>query len=211
LNFFAHSVVASWHSRDARFVLGAMLPDLVGMAGVRLHSASDVEVQRGIDMHHATDAAFHASPIFISLCAEAIASLTQQGLERGTARAVAHVGVELTLDGVLSGDTDARALYSAALDVAVSGGLDGKLTITPAEDLPRLTAGLGRLARAPIPESYADPNVVADRLRIILAPRPRLAMRASDVSPVRDWTDAVRPKVAARSQELLEQVRRGVG
>lgn len=210
MNFFAHAVVASWHSDNARFVLGAMLPDLVGMAGVRLHSASDTEVQRGIDLHYATDAAFHAAPIFTGFCAEAVAHLTELGVERGTARAVAHVGVELTLDGVLSTDTERRALYAAALDVAVSGGLDGKLAITPAEDLPRLTAGLGRLARAPIPEAYADPSVVADRLRMILAPRPRLAMRASDFEPVRDWATAVQPKVAARSSELLDQVRRGI-
>jgi acyl carrier protein phosphodiesterase len=211
LNFFAHAVVASWHSRDTRFVLGAMLPDLVGMAGIRLHSASDAEVQRGIQMHYATDAAFHAAPIFTGLCAEAIARLTEQGVERGTARAVAHVGVELTLDGVLSTEAERRALYAAALDVAVSGGLDGKLSITPQEDLPRLAAGLGRLARASIPEAYADPEVVADRLRYILASRPRLAMRPSDFDPVRHWAAAVRPTVADRSHELLNQVRRGVG
>jgi hypothetical protein len=210
LNFFAHAVVASWHSRDARFVLGAMLPDLVGMAGIRLHSASDAEVQRGIELHYATDAAFHAASIFTSLCAEAIVRLTEQGVERGTARAVAHVGVELTLDGVLSVEAEPRALYSAALDVAISGGLDDKLAITPAADFPRLTAGLGRLARSSIPEAYADPEVVADRLRYILAPRPRLAMKASDFEPVRSWAEAVRPTVAARSSELLEQVRRGV-
>jgi hypothetical protein len=211
LNFFAHAVVASWRSRDARFVLGSMLPDLVGMVGIRLHSASDVEVQRGIELHYATDSAFHAAPIFTGLCSEAVARLTEQGVERGTARAVAHVGVELTLDGVLSTEAEPRALYSAALDVAVSGGLEGKLAITPATELPRLTAGLGRLARASIPEAYADPEVVADRLRFILASRPRLAMRASDFEPVRSWAEAVRPTVASRSRELLEQVRQGVG
>jgi hypothetical protein len=210
LNFFAHAVVASWHSHDARFVLGAMLPDLASMAGVRVHSATDLELQRGIDMHHATDAAFHIAPIFTSFCAEAIARLTSEGVERGTARAVAHVGVELTLDGVLSSHRESRALYSAALDVAVSGGLEGSLTVTPTESLARLTTGLGRLARAPIPEAYADPEVVADRLRMILASRPRLAMRASDVAPVREWAATIKPLVADRSQALLEQVRAGV-
>jgi hypothetical protein len=205
-----------------------MLPDLASMAGVRVHSASDLELQRGIDLHHATDAAFHAAPIFTSFCAEAIARLTGEGVERGTARAVAHVGVELTLDGVLSSQRESRALYSAALDVAVSGGLEGALSVTPAgerrrptitrnsrasecsEALARLTAGLGRLARAPIPEAYAEPEVVADRLRMILASRPRLAMRPSDVAPVQRWAADVRPLVAARSQELMQQVRAGV-
>ncbi len=210
LNFFAHAVVASWHSSNARFVLGAMLPDLAGMTGIRLHGASDVEVQRGIDLHHTTDAAFHTAPIFTTFCAEAIARLSGEGVERGTARAVAHVGVELTLDGVLGHDHESRELYAAALDVAISGGLAGKLSVTPAADIERLTIGLGRLARAPIPEAYADPEVVADRLRVILASRPRLAMRASDFDPVRRWALDVRPRVADRSQELLEQVRAGV-
>lgn len=212
MNFFAHAVVASWHSSDARVVLGAMLPDLAGMTGIRLHGAvaTEVELQRGIDLHHATDAAFHTASIFTGFCAEAVARLSEEGVERGTARAVAHVGVELTLDGVLSSHTASRALYSAALDVAVSGGLEGKLSVTPATDLGRLTTGLGRLARAPIPEAYADPEVVADRLRMILASRPRLAMRASDFEPVRRWAADVRPEVARRSQELLEQVRAGV-
>jgi hypothetical protein len=210
LNFFAHAVVASWHSSEARFVLGAMLPDLAGMTGIRLHGASDVELQRGIDLHHATDAAFHTAPIFTSFCAAAIARLSSEGVERGTARAVAHVGVELTLDGVLSRQTDSRALYAAALDVAVSGGLEGNLTRTPAADVARLTTGLGRLARSPLPEAYADPEIVADRLRIILASRPRLAMRESDFEPVRRWAVDVRPLVADRSHELLEQVRKAL-
>lgn len=187
-----------------------MLPDLAGMTGIRLHGASDIELQRGIDLHHATDSAFHAAPIFTGFCAEAIVRLGREGLERGTARAVAHVGVELTLDGVLCRRSLERGLYAAALDVAISGGLEGKLSVTPAADLGRLTAGLGRLARAPIPEAYADPEVVADRLRFILASRPRLAMRASDFEPVRRWTQDVRPLVADRSHELLEQVRAGV-
>lgn len=187
-----------------------MLPDLTGMIGVRLHSAADAEVQRGIELHYATDSAFHAAPIFTGLCAEAIARLTEQGVERGTARAVAHVGVELTLDGVLSHDRERRSLYSDALAVAVRGELDGKLAISPPTEMPRLTAGLGRLARAPLPEAYADPNLVVDRLERILAPRPRLAMRPSDVEPVRAWAHAIVPTVAARSQELLEHVRRGI-
>jgi hypothetical protein len=49
-----------------------------------------------------------------------------------------------------------------------------------------------------------------DRLHIILASRPRLAMRSSDRGPVRSWAAAVRPEVAERCRELLEHVRQGV-
>lgn len=210
MNFFAHAVVASWHSREPRFVLGAMLPDLIGMTGVRLNGTTDAVLKRGIDMHHATDAAFHAAPIFTALCADAIAHLTEQGVERGTSRAVAHVGVELTLDGALSAEQALHALYREALDVAGSGALDDTLSIVPAGGLARLTDGLRRLARASIPAAYAEPAVVADRLRIILASRPRLAMRPEDVEPVLRWATVVRPLVLERRHELLEQVRRAL-
>ena len=210
MNFFAHAVVASWHSREPLFVFGAMLPDLIGMTGVRLAGTTDEALRRGIDLHHATDAAFHSAPVFTQLCAEAIARLAEEGVERGTSRAVAHVGFELTLDGVLSSEPEPRELYAAALDIAGSGVLEGKLSTSPASGLSRLTAGLHRLARASIPVAYAEPDVVAERLQIILAPRPRLAMRPSDFEPVRRWAADVRPQVVARRYELLDQVRRGL-
>ena len=210
MNFFSHAVVASWQSREPSFVLGAMLPDLLGMIGIRLSHARDPDLQRGIALHHATDSAFHAAPVFTSLCGEAIARLTQAGVERGTARAVGHVGIELLLDGALSESQPARAVYAAALEFANRGPLTELMSVTPDAGLARLSSGLRRLAGAPIPEAYREPDVVADRLRVILAGRPRLAMREQDLEPVRSWAHATRPLVAGRSQELLAQVRRAL-
>ncbi len=210
LNFFSHALVATWQSHDPRFVLGAMLPDLLGMMGLRLREAHDPELARGVDLHHATDSAFHSAPVFTQLCSEAIARLTAETVERGTARAVGHVGVELLLDGALSGDAVVRAVYADALALAADGGLEDRLSVTEPGGLARLSAGLRRLSAAPIPEAYRQADVVADRLRVILAPRPRLAMRERDVGPVRTWARAAQPSVIDRRLELLEQVRRAL-
>jgi acyl carrier protein phosphodiesterase len=206
LNFFAHAVVASRRSHAPRFVLGAMLPDLVSMIGVRVQHADDAELSRGIELHHATDSTFHAAPAFTALCSSSISGLCEQGVGRGTARAVAHVGVELLLDGALSGDAPERALYAAALAAAADGGLDQLLTLAPPHGLPRLSAGLARLASSELPEAYRDPAFVVDRLRVILARRPRLAMAEGDYDKVAEWAEAIQPSVLACSRELLEHV-----
>jgi hypothetical protein len=206
LNFFAHAVVAGRRSRVPRFVLGAMLPDLASMIGVRVQHAADADLARGIELHHATDSAFHAAPAFTELCSESISGLSAQGLGRGTARAVAHVGVELLLDGALSGDGHARVLYGAALASAADGGLNERLTLAPPHDLPRLSAGLARLLSSQLPEAYGDPAFVADRLRVILRHRPRLAMAERDYEKVAEWTESIQPRVLACSRELLEHV-----
>jgi len=211
MNFFAHAVVATWHSREPRFVLGAMLPDLVGMAGVRVVHASDPVLERGIALHHATDGAFHAAPSFTSLCSEAITVLTAAGVERGTARAVGHVGVELLLDGALSRDSARGESYRAALAYATEGGLTGKLSTLQSDGVARLAAGLVRLSAAPIPDGYREPRFVAERLRTILSARPRLAMRPSDFAHVLTWAEATREQVEAQEQALLSQVRSALG
>jgi acyl carrier protein phosphodiesterase len=207
MNFFAHALVASWRSVEPRFVLGAMLPDLSSMIGVRITHAADAELERGIQLHHATDAAFHSAPIFTGLCSEAIEALGALGVERGCSRAVGHVGVELLLDGSLSGDRSARQTYRDALAVAELPDFDRLVhTVEPSGSV-RLRAGLVRLAAAPLPEAYREADFVAQRLRGILASRPRLAMRPGDFEHIQRWAQSVQPRVFAQRNELLDQVR----
>jgi acyl carrier protein phosphodiesterase len=208
MNFFAHALVAAWHSSEPRYVLGAMLPDLASMASVRIERASDGELARGIALHHQTDAAFHAAPHFTSLCSDAIESLSSAGVERGTARAVGHVGVELLLDGALSRDADALQCYRAALEFAQRSDLAALLHTSQPDGADRLRNGLSRLAVAPLPAAYREPRFVAQRLRAILAPRPRLAMRPGDLAHVERWAEAVQPRVIADRTGLLDDVRR---
>ena len=209
MNFFGHAVVGLWHSNDARFVLGAMLPDLCGMLGIRASRAEDAnstEIAAGIEFHHRTDAAFHGCERFVALCSQTVEALTAQGVGRGTSRAVGHVGTELLLDGLLSKQRDARAVYTRALALAVDERLSDSLFADPMQQA-RMHKGLERLLRAPIPEAYSDPMFVADRLQWILSSRPRLAMQPSDAPVVQEELARLAEDVSATWTGILDQVR----
>src|SRR5262245_49760363 len=102
MNFFGHATVACARDAAPRFVLGSMLPDLAGMASLRIRGVHDPELERGVELHHATDRAFHGLPPFRAVCSAALTLLEPQGVSRASARAVGHVGAELLLDGLLS-------------------------------------------------------------------------------------------------------------
>lgn len=210
MNFFGHAVVARWRSQDPRFVLGTMLPDLTAMMGLRLTSATpatDAAVQTGIEHHYATDAAFHNATHFVRLCAESLDELTAAGVERGTARAVGHVGTELLLDGLLSREASELAAYKDALSQAVERRLVDTLGLDP-EARARLHAGLVRLQQAPVPEGYREPAFVVDRLQFILERRPRLAIKPSDLPHVSARIRGLLDDVSTIAPELLADVRR---
>src|SRR5690606_22101883 len=108
--YFGHAAVASWApapgpdpgaQASGGRVLGAMLPDFATMSRARLAEASDVEVAGGIALHHETDRVFHHLPAVLALMRELDERLERAGCARGPRRAVAHIGVELLLDGVL--------------------------------------------------------------------------------------------------------------
>jgi acyl carrier protein phosphodiesterase len=207
VNFFSHAVVARWCRDDHGFVFGTMLPDLSAMVGARIAAASEQSVQAGIDYHHATDAAFHGSDPFVRLCSESVEVLTAQGVARGTARAVAHVGFELLLDGLLSRHTDEVHAYEAALAHAREHRLADTMHWTD-EQKERLQQGLARLVAAPVPAGYREPAFVVERLQWILARRPRLAMQPGDLPKVTERIQRLSAEVAAVEAELLVDVRR---
>jgi acyl carrier protein phosphodiesterase len=210
MNFFAHACVALWRSDRPRFLLGAMLPDLTNMIGARLRSVQEPELAAGVAFHHETDAAFHAAPLFLELCTAGTATLGAAGVGRGTARAVAHVGSELLLDGALSRQWAARKAYVCALELATRERWVEQLVLESDQSKERLHEGLVRLTSAPLPESYAQPDFVVARLRNILAPRPRLAMQPQDLPSVQAFVRSSQPKIVRDWPELLEQVRAGL-
>jgi acyl carrier protein phosphodiesterase len=210
MNFFAHAKVALWRGDHPRFVLGSMLPDLTGMLGLRVLRVDDPELAAGVAYHHATDAAFHGSPLFLELCAQGIATLSAAGVSRGPARAVAHVGTELLLDGALSHDRHARMTYTRTLEAAVRERFVDLLALEGPASARRLHDGLDRLVGAPVPEGYRDPAFVLARLQTILARRPRLAIQESELGSVDHLVRAFQPLVVRRWPELLEQVRSGL-
>ena len=145
------------------------------------------------------------------MCARRFDAQRAAGVGRGTARAVAHVGTELLLDGALSRD-DSRAVqaYRAALEIGTHERLVDHLDLAGSANAQSLHDGLTRLAGAPIPEGYRDVAFVFARLRSILARRPRLAMQESDLARVQQYLQEIQPRVTQLAAELLEQVRVGL-
>lgn len=202
MNFYGHAVLAAEQSRKPRFVLGAMLPDLVGMAGLRLPPLLDPELQSGVDHHHLIDGLFHRAPPFIELVTRTFSQLCDLGLPRGPARAVAHVGVELLLDGWLSTDDSGVQAYHAAL--AITPHLPDLRRAADPLALERLSS---RLQQAPIPHGYSEPRFVAERLSHMLQHRPRLRMPREALPQVIHALNDVQSALTTMAAPLLTHVR----
>ena len=207
MNFFGHATVACMHSEEPRYVLGAMLPDLTSMAALRIDAVVDSDLARGVALHHETDRRFHATPPFRALCASALDTLERAGVSRASARAVGHVGSELLLDGLLSGNSRVRAAYAHSLEVALRDRLEGAVSWRGDTDASQLRALLERLLWSPLPEAYRDPELVSDRLYTILARRPRLALQEADREPVRAWLRLAVADLERDADAILEAVR----
>lgn len=204
MNFYGHAVVASWSSRDPRVLLGAMLPDFAGMARARLAGSKDEAIARGIALHHATDEVFHGAQLFLQIYSEGIDALEGEGVGRGTARAVAHVGTELLLDGLL---LDRAAIDSSYLE-AIAIAKDAEIAWR--EGAERFLALHDRLAGHGLPREYQSAGGVALRLGQALSRRPRLAITDADRAPVAAWLEASRARVEERMDALLGEVREGL-
>ena len=204
MNFFAHSVVASWRDPSAAHVLGSMVPDFETMIGQRLLNPGDSSVERGIDFHHRSDEVFHRSPSFVGLCSHAVSALTERGVRRGTARAVAHVGAELLLDGLLARDPAHAHAYHAALEAPHASALQW-----PDQGAAFLTLRR-RLRRWGPPTDYENPGFVLQRLERTLAARPRLRILDEQRAAIHAFVPVLRRQVEHCATELLGQVRSGL-
>jgi hypothetical protein len=218
VNFFGHACLAADTRPDAAFVFGAMLPDLAGMAGLRISEVAHADADAGRRFHYATDAAFHRAAGFSSLCSDATRALTAAGLRRGPARAIGHVGVELLLDGWLASERGVPALYGEAL--ALGPALAPSIVFRVGRGVAPLLELCGRIAPAPLlelceriaaaphpPEDWCAPERLTSRLARILGRRPLLALLAGELPAVCGWAARARPDVAAAAPALLEEVR----
>ncbi|MBK9029986.1 MAG: hypothetical protein IPL61_01385 [Myxococcales bacterium] len=201
MNFFGHAAVASWHSAEPGVALGAMLPDFATMCGARLGPQDDAAIAAGVDLHHATDAAFHRAPVVVGLFREAEARLTARGVRRGPTRACAHVGVELLLDGVLLPEPAYQRAFRAGLDH------DGAVAWHDPEGADRFVALRARLRDHAPPTDLGSGGGVARRLIRILAGRPLLAPTAAEHGPIALALDELVARVAAAAPTVLTQVR----
>jgi acyl carrier protein phosphodiesterase len=201
VNYFGHAAVASWSLAEPGALLGAMLPDFATMCGGRIASAGEPEVARGIALHHTTDAAFHQLPVVTGLMRELDEQLSSGGCARGPRRAVAHIGVELLLDGVLVDEPAYRAAYLGGL------GHDPELAWQAPDAAPRFTALQGRLRAHGVPDDLRRPDAICARVQRILAPRPRLVPSPDDLRAIQRALVALEPRVAAAAAEVLRALR----
>jgi hypothetical protein len=202
--------VALWQQHEPERVLGSMLPDFAGMAGTRLlASVQPAESQRlsavreGIALHHRTDEVFHATPIFVSLQQETLDALAAQGIPRGTARAVAHVGTEMFIDGELVRASEVAEAYTRALKVG--DGLS-PLFANP-EGAARWELLRQRLIVYGAPYDYGDPESVLRRLSMVLRGRPRLAIEDRALPILRQALPGLQRKVVDQLSALLSALR----
>jgi hypothetical protein len=204
MNFFGHAAIAGRFETNPVFALGAMLPDFCGMLGLRTPTPAPGPLAEGVRFHHLTDLAFHELSAFRALNRAACAELAERGVRRGTARAVAHVGVELLLDAELAENEAARALYFAALNAGIAPECfaTAELGADDGARLGRLLATLNERGVAKRPSSAS----VCERLERALARRDRLAIMHQDLPRVSEWVELFRVRVVASAPVLLREL-----
>ena len=178
-----------------------MLPDLSAMLGFRIPPSSDLLVTAGVALHHRTDAVFHETRAFVELSRWARVELSASGMSRGPARALAHIGTEILLDEQLGQDPPTEGAYLDALRTAASAA-EGQNSI----ETSRIRNLAQRLVERGIARSL-EPELVARRLRHALESHPRLRFGETEEPIVTRWVVNARPRVAARTDELLVELR----
>jgi len=209
MNFFGHCAVATWVGSDhpAAHGFGSMVPDFAVMVRARLDSPAteDAVVAQGIDLHHRTDSAFHHMPAVLGLMRELSARLASYGCARGPARAVAHIGVELLLDGELATETAYAQAYLAAIGTEAS-----VLRWDPADDVDGSAAMAqlqARLVSYGVPHDLQRTDAIVHRLHRMLQPRPRLAPSADDLVAIHRAIDEMRQRCAVATPTVIRGLR----
>jgi hypothetical protein len=202
MNFFGHAAVASWSAPPPGTVLGAMLPDFATMVRARLDEPTDPAIAAGVAHHHATDAAFHTMPAVLGLMRELDGRLAALGCARGPRRAVAHIGVELLLDGVLVTEPTYRDAYAGAIACDPSS-----VRWRDPDGPQRLDTLLARLRTHGAPDDLRKPHAITQRLHRMLAHRPLLAPSPSDLEAIDRALVAYQPRVEAAADTVLRGLR----
>ncbi len=213
MNFFGHALLAQRNEATrgpirAEFVLGSMLPDFASMLRTRPPATSHEVLRAGLAFHHSTDDAFHGCESFLEFSRQASSFLSNRGVARGSARAVAHVGVELLLDAAFARENAVNEAYLSAVESGLTDSVASHIQWLKSDDAARFRQLCHNLVRRGAFPSDTSAELVAERLRNILADRPRLAMDDAGQSVVRDWVVAARPSITSGADALLAEVER---
>ncbi len=203
MNFFGHAAVATWRGEGLDVAFGAMLPDFATIIQGRFEEpVKRATIQRGVDLHHKTDAVFHASRSFLDLSRVALTTATERGMRRGPARAFGHVAIEMLLDRVWARNEEILAAYRNAV---LATEID-TITWRTNDESDRFAALINRLRDRVRDSSASRSNVSVDdvvhRLRAALSVRPRLAMDDRDVGIAFTLAHELAKTVEARAEEV---------
>ncbi len=203
MNLGAHVTLAAAHFGDPMVHLGSALPDIATIGGFRmLPGSAKGSIGEGVAFHHATDNIFHSHRWFTSRQKLVFDDLTAAGVGRGAARASAHVGVELLLDGeIFHGRPERSASVAQAFDRAETA--PGIADIVSVHSRAGWQHHLSRLPQWRTPTYFRDPSAVARRMEAILSARPRLAMKPDDVARVAAALESVQPSISDTAEEFL--------
>lgn len=204
MNFLAHALVAArTGSGSPERVVGAVLPDLAGMAGIRpVGERLGSELREGVACHHEADRAFHGDRAFTVGARSLRLAALDAGLPSGASRVVGHLGWELLLDGALLGWSHAAEVFAGALAEAPSAGV----AFAPGGDRERWRALVDYLATSRWWLRYDDPEVVAEALHRRAGGRPRLAFRPAAMPAVARVLVAAQGSVATASVAVVDRV-----
>jgi hypothetical protein len=187
------------------FLVGCMLPDLAAIARVRL-ARPDGELGRGVEFHHACDAAFHELQWFRTTNGAVRDALIDAGVDPGPARACSHAGVEMLLDGRLVADDELEAHARAVLD-AITVGASTLGALASADVRDAWVERLQMIGSSLDPTRYHDARFVAERLHRMTAGRRRIELRAEHVDAVTHTLREFQPAVGAVAPTVVADVR----
>jgi hypothetical protein len=199
VNLVGHVAVALHRggpAPDTEFLVGCMLPDLSAIARVRLTTRPGGELGRGVAFHHDCDAAFHESAWFRAQNIQLRDALLAAAIAPGPARACAHAGVEMLLDGAFVADADVAGAVERTL-AAVDRGAPRLAELAAPEQRVALRERLQAIGHSLDPARYANPCFGAERLHRMTAGRRRIELPRDQVGRVATALLAFQPIVVA--------------
>lgn len=207
VNLVGHVAVALGNrpAPSSDFLVGCMLPDLATIARVRV-SRPTGEVGQGVGYHHECDAVFHELPWFVEHTVRLRDELLAAGVDRGAARASAHAGLEMLLDGAFVDDESVQSRVRGALDT-LDDHAESLAGLAAVPDRERWVATVRRIARALDTNGYADPTSITLRLQRMTAGRRRIELRADQSAIVTRVLADAQPDVLVAAPGVVATVR----
>jgi hypothetical protein len=129
--------------------------------------------------------------------------LARLGCARGPRRAVAHIGVELLLDGVLVDEPAYRDAYTRGL------AHEAPITWRSPGDDARFAILIARLRTHGVPDDLKRTDAITGRLHRMLSHRPLLRPSPDDLAAIRSALAAFQARVVAAADTVLRTLKQG--